>query len=111
MNSEGIVLTGSERAKVVSEAVAEPTGTQVLIRTHAVGLCGSDLGLYHGTYEGPKNYPLYFGHEWSGTIQAVGPDLLRRVRWAAAQAGVGQNHRGAVAIRAILTSTDAGCYV
>jgi len=77
MNSEGIVLTGNERAQVVSEAVAAPTGTQVLIRTHAVGLCGSDLGLYHGTYEGPKNYPIYFGHEWSGTVQAVGPGVTR----------------------------------
>jgi L-iditol 2-dehydrogenase len=77
MNSEGIILTGSRRAEVVSEVVAAPTGTQVLIRTHAVGLCGSDLGLYHGTYEGPKNYPLYFGHEWSGTVQAVGPGVTR----------------------------------
>ena len=74
---------------------AEPAA-QVLVRTHAVGLCGSDIGLYQGTYEGPKNYPIYFGHEWSGTVEAVGPDgdsaaarrqghgrlldLLRRVR-------------------------------
>jgi L-iditol 2-dehydrogenase len=49
----------------------------VLVRTHAVGLCGSDMGLYLGTYEGPKNYPLYFGHEWSGIVEAVGPDVTR----------------------------------
>ena len=77
MNSEGIVLKGGRRAEIVSVAVAAPTGTQVLVRTHAVGLCGSDLGLYHGTYEGPRNYPLYFGHEWSGIVQAVGPDVTR----------------------------------
>ena len=77
MNSEGIILKGDRRAEIVSAAVAAPTGTQVLVRTHAVGLCGSDLGLYHGTYEGPRNYPLYFGHEWSGIVQAVGPDVTR----------------------------------
>jgi threonine dehydrogenase-like Zn-dependent dehydrogenase len=76
-NSEGIVLKGGRRTEVVSETVPAPTGAQVLVRTHAVGLCGSDLGLYHGTYEGPKNYPLYFGHEWSGTVQDVGPDVTR----------------------------------
>jgi L-iditol 2-dehydrogenase len=75
MRSEGIVLRGAGQAEIVSEEVAAPTGTQVLVRTHAVGLCGSDLGLYHGTYEGPKNYPLYFGHEWSGTVQDVGPEV------------------------------------
>jgi L-iditol 2-dehydrogenase len=77
MNSKGIVLTGGKQAEIVSEAVAAPTGAQVLVRTHAVGLCGSDLGLYQGTYEGPRNYPLYFGHEWSGIVQAVGPDVTR----------------------------------
>ena len=76
-NSKGIVLTGGGRAEVVSEAVAAPTGSQVLVRTHAVGLCGSDLGLYQGTYEGPRNFPLYFGHEWSGIVQAVGPEVTR----------------------------------
>jgi threonine dehydrogenase-like Zn-dependent dehydrogenase len=77
MNSEGIVLKGAGHAEIVSEEVPAPTGSQVLVRTHAVGLCGSDLGLYHGTYEGPKNYPLYFGHEWSGSVQAVGPGVTR----------------------------------
>jgi len=77
MNSEGIVLKGAGQAEIVSEEVPAPTGSQMLVRTQAVELCGSDLGLYHGTYEGPKNYPLYFGHEWSGTVQAVGPGVTR----------------------------------
>ena len=75
--SKGIILKGGKRAEIVAEDVGKPSGTQVLIRTHAVGLCGSDISLYHGTYEGPKNYPLYFGHEWSGTVEAVGPDVTK----------------------------------
>ena len=77
MLSKGIVLKGERQAEIVARDVGAPTGMQVLIRTHAVGLCGSDIGLYHGTYEGPKNYPLYFGHEWSGTVEAVGPDVTK----------------------------------
>ena len=73
MLSEGIVLNGERRAEIVTQEVETPAGAQVLVKTHAVGLCGSDVGLYHGTYAGPKNYPLYFGHEWSGTVEAVGP--------------------------------------
>jgi L-iditol 2-dehydrogenase len=75
--SKGVVLKGEKRAEIVAKKVGAPAGTQVLINTHAVGLCGSDIGLYHGTYTGPKNYPLYFGHEWSGTVEAVGPDVTK----------------------------------
>jgi L-iditol 2-dehydrogenase len=77
LRSQGIVLKGDKQAEIVTEDVPAPLGSQVLIRTHSVGLCGSDLGLYKGTYEGPRNYPLYFGHEWSGTVEAVGPEVTR----------------------------------
>jgi L-iditol 2-dehydrogenase len=77
MEAKGIILKGAEQAGIVPAEVAMPSGRQVLIRTHAVGLCGSDLGLYHGTYEGPQNYPIYFGHEWSGTVEAVGPAVTK----------------------------------
>ena len=77
MLSRGIVLKGGRQAEIVQEEVPAPAGLQVLVRTHAVGLCGSDIGLYLGTYEGPKNYPIYFGHEWSGVVEAVGPKVTR----------------------------------
>ncbi len=77
IQSKGIVLQGNQRAEIVTEEVPMPTGSQVLIKTHAVGLCGSDISLYNGTYEGPKNYPIYFGHEWSGTVEAIGPDVTK----------------------------------
>jgi threonine dehydrogenase-like Zn-dependent dehydrogenase len=73
--SKGIVLKGEKRVEIVTTEVNPPAGTQVLVRTHAVGLCGSDLALYEGTYEGPRNYPMHFGHEWSGTVEAVGPGV------------------------------------
>jgi threonine dehydrogenase-like Zn-dependent dehydrogenase len=75
IKTKGIVLKGGNRAEIVMEEVEMPVGTQVLVKTHAVGLCGSDMALYDGSYEGPKDYPIYFGHEWSGTVEAVGPEV------------------------------------
>ena len=48
---------------------------EVLVRVTNIGLCGSDLQLYEGTYKGPYNYPLLFGHEWSGVVQDVGANV------------------------------------
>ncbi|MCL4297322.1 MAG: alcohol dehydrogenase catalytic domain-containing protein [Anaerolineae bacterium] len=77
IEAKGIVLHGGREAAIIAEPVAEPTGRQLLIKTHAVGLCGSDMSLYSGKYEGPKNYPIYFGHEWSGIVEAVGPAVTK----------------------------------
>lgn len=77
VQSKGIVLQGGRKADIVAAMVPEPTGRQVLIKTHAVGLCGSDMALYNGQYQGPSNYPIYFGHEWSGIVEAVGPEVTR----------------------------------
>lgn len=77
IQSKGIVLTGGREAAITAEPVPEPSGRQILIKTHAVGLCGSDMSLYSGKYEGPKNYPIYFGHEWSGIVEAVGSEVTK----------------------------------
>lgn len=54
------------------EARPEPRGHEVLVRVNYVGLCGSDIHLYHGTYSAPHSYPMRFGHEWSGVVETVG---------------------------------------
>lgn len=77
MQSQGVVLKGDRQTEFVTEAVAEPAGALVLVRTHAVGLCGSDMSLHAGAYQGPTDYPLYFGHEWSGVVEVVGPQVTK----------------------------------
>lgn len=64
----------------------ELTGTQVLVRVKAAGVCHSDLHIWEGGYElghGRKKLsladrgvalPLTMGHETVGEIVAVGPD-------------------------------------
>lgn len=59
----------------VEEVKPVPTGHEVLVRIKNVGICGSDIHLFHGTYNGPHSYPMKFGHEWSGVVEAVGEQV------------------------------------
>ncbi len=44
----------------------------VLLRVGAVSICGSDLHQWRGSHSWPVNYPCILGHEFAGTIAAVG---------------------------------------
>ncbi len=51
--------------------VPEPGPEQVLVKIKRIGICGSDIHVYHGTHPYTK-YPVTQGHEVSGEIAAVG---------------------------------------
>jgi L-iditol 2-dehydrogenase len=61
------------------EPVPAISDHEVLIKVHTIGLCGSDLHLFNGTYNGPCGYPVRFGHEWSGVVEVTG-GAVRKVR-------------------------------
>jgi L-iditol 2-dehydrogenase len=46
---------------------------EVLVRSHAVGICHSDFELFEGRYIIPVSYPIIPGHEWCGEVVEVGP--------------------------------------
>lgn len=50
---------------------------EVLIKVSRISLCGSDIHLYNGTYSGPINYPIMFGHEWSGVVAETGENVTK----------------------------------
>src|SRR5215210_3826138 len=52
--------------------VPRPDPGEVLVRTAFVGICGTDYHIYQGDFV--STYPLVNGHEFSGTIAAVGSD-------------------------------------
>ena len=56
-------------------AVANPGPHEVLIRTHACGLCHSDLHFIEGTY--PHALPAVPGHEAAGVVVAVAAKCAR----------------------------------
>jgi threonine 3-dehydrogenase len=50
----------------------------VLIRVKRVGLCGTDLHIYHWNHwaEGRIHPPLIIGHEFSGVVEATGTGVV-----------------------------------
>ena len=47
---------------------------QVLVKIMNIGICGSDIHVYHGKHPFTK-YPVTQGHEVSGEIAKVGKDV------------------------------------
>jgi len=57
--------------------VSEPTpgSDEVKIEVKAAGICGSDLHIYHGDIKLLLRPPVIMGHEFSGVITEVGPNV------------------------------------
>jgi len=56
-----------------SVTVPEPGAGEVLVKIAAASLCRSDLSVINGVRAWPM--PIVPGHEASGTVEAVGPDV------------------------------------
>jgi L-iditol 2-dehydrogenase len=48
-------------------------GNEILVRVKATGICGSDIPRVLGT--AAHFYPIVLGHEFSGEVVEVGPDV------------------------------------
>lgn len=70
------VLNGPKDSEIqdVAPAVAGPG--QVVVDVARVGVCGTDVEFFTGEmqylHEGHAEFPMRLGHEWSGTVSAVG---------------------------------------
>ena len=69
-----VVKYGRQPGDVAVREVAEPTirPDQVLVEMAAVGVCGSDIHLWHENQSWTIQCPVILGHEWAGTIVEVG---------------------------------------
>jgi len=59
--------------------IKEPTEGEVLLKIMRIGVCGSDVHVYHGVHPYTK-YPVVQGHEVSALIEKLGPSV-RNFRW------------------------------
>ncbi len=52
----------------------------LLVKIDLCGVCGSDVHWVHATPEAQAriNYPMFLGHEWTGTIAELGPGAPRQ---------------------------------
>jgi len=68
-----VVLEEPGRYSIIGTDPPDPGPGEVRVRVAAAGICGSDRELYAGTRPpGFGTYPITPGHEWSGTVEALG---------------------------------------
>jgi len=77
MRTRALMIAAPGSARVVEVDVSPPGPGEVLARVAAAGICGSDLELLEGRRPAPyARYPIIPGHEWAGTIAAIGPGVV-----------------------------------
>ena len=67
---KAVVIEAPNQLAVRQVADPQPAPDEVIVAVAAVGLCGTDLHIYAGEYDG--DYPIVPGHEVVGTIVEVG---------------------------------------
>lgn len=80
MNNKAAFLTQLEKIEMREIPVPELKSGEVLVKLEAVGICGSDVHYYqHGSIGDFKvSFPFILGHECSGTVVDVAPDVTTR---------------------------------
>jgi threonine dehydrogenase-like Zn-dependent dehydrogenase len=76
------MITGPRSADVVEVPAPEPGPGQVVIDVERAGVCGTDAEIWTGDMvylqSGETTYPVRIGHEFSGVVSEVGPDVDER---------------------------------
>lgn len=72
---KALVFEAPKQAVVADIEPPQIGPNEVLIRSHAVGICHSDFELLDGHYIIPISYPVIPGHEWSGEVVEVGSEV------------------------------------
>ena len=78
MKTKAAILVRQKRPLVVDEVeIPSLKRGQVLVRVHASGVCGSQIGEMDGV-KGPDRYlPHLLGHEAGGVVEETGPGVTR----------------------------------
>ncbi len=62
------------RIRFENVAERQPGPGEVRIRVQQIGICGSDIHVWHGTHPFTP-YPVIQGHEFTGIVDAIGPGV------------------------------------
>lgn len=74
---KAIVNTAPNQLEMLEYPLPQPGRGQVRIRSGVCGICATDLELIAGWER--TGYPTTPGHEWAGTVDAVGEDVPSRL--------------------------------
>jgi L-iditol 2-dehydrogenase len=68
------VMTAPGEIMIHEVEEPKPGAGEVLLRIQRIGVCGSDVHVYHGKHP-YTGYPVVQGHEFSGSVVEVGPGV------------------------------------
>jgi len=69
-----IVLDRPGRFRVAKVPDPTPGPGQIVVKVDCCGICGTDIHIMDGEFP-PTPYPITPGHEFAGTVAAVGPEV------------------------------------
>jgi L-iditol 2-dehydrogenase len=67
-------MTSPGQIEIHDVPVPAPGAGEVLLRIQRIGVCGSDIHVYHGKHP-LTSYPVVQRHEFSAVLEAVGPGV------------------------------------
>lgn len=70
---KAIVFSAAEQMGIERLADPTPARDEVVVQIAQCGICGTDVHIYHNEYM--SEFPLVPGHEFAGTVVAVGADV------------------------------------
>ena len=77
-----VVQTAPERYEIRETGLPDIGADDALLAIEACGVCGTDVEFFAGDMAylrtGEAAYPMRIGHEWSGTVSAVGSPFASR---------------------------------
>ena len=71
------IMQPNELRIIDMEKPAIDEKNNVLVKIHVAGICGSDVGIYHGK-NAAATYPRVIGHEMVGEIAETGENVTKR---------------------------------
>jgi 2-desacetyl-2-hydroxyethyl bacteriochlorophyllide A dehydrogenase len=74
VSMRAIVLDRPGSFRVAEVPDPTPGPGQVVVKVDCCGICGTDIHIMDGEFP-PTPYPITPGHEFAGTVAAVGPDV------------------------------------
>ncbi len=68
------ILKEFKKLVIEERPMPEPGPREILYRVRSMGICGTDVSIWKG--EQPVNLPIVIGHETTGEVVEVGPDVI-----------------------------------
>ena len=69
-----VILTAPYTFEYAEAPIPEINDDQVLLKVRQIGICASDMQMYHGLHKF-MTYPVVVGHEAAATIEKVGANV------------------------------------